>query len=93
MAIDFTQCRPSEDYAVVAIGEDATGHDLLPMLKKKHRIHLKSDECIIKMSSADQQRLNLPADEVHNDKLLFSLDVTELSISTRSLNQFIICIY
>ncbi|RHY83677.1 hypothetical protein DYB37_001486 [Aphanomyces astaci] len=67
--------------ALTTLGMDGTtGKDLLPMLKKKHRLPML-DEYILKVTEADKLRLDLPSEIIDLETNLKPLGLQEVTLA------------
>ncbi|RHY32100.1 hypothetical protein DYB32_002871 [Aphanomyces invadans] len=71
---------PNENHSVIPIKDGTTGKDLLPMLKKKHRLPML-DEYILKVSEADKLRLDLPSEIIDLETNLKPLGLQEVTLA------------
>ncbi|ETV95354.1 hypothetical protein H310_11243 [Aphanomyces invadans] len=73
---------PNENHSVIPIKDGTTGKDLLPMLKKKHRLPML-DEYILKVSEADKLRLDLPSEIIDLETNLKPLGLQEVTLARK----------
>ncbi|RHZ23214.1 hypothetical protein DYB31_002320, partial [Aphanomyces astaci] len=71
---------PNENHSVIPIKDGTTGKDLLPMLKKKHRLPML-DEYILKVTEADKLRLDLPSEIIDLETNLKPLGLQEVTLA------------
>ncbi|ETV76194.1 hypothetical protein, variant [Aphanomyces astaci] len=73
---------PNENHSVIPIKDGTTGKDLLPMLKKKHRLPML-DEYILKVTEADKLRLDLPSEIIDLETNLKPLGLQEVTLARK----------